>query len=67
MLRALGVQRLRLITNNPDKHAALGAAGLEVVELRCTGLYATRHNRAYLEAKRRLAGHALELPQASCW
>ena len=31
MLRALGVSRVRLITNNPDKVGQLGAAGVEVV------------------------------------
>ena len=31
MLRTLGVSRVRLITNNPDKVGQLGAAGVEVV------------------------------------
>ena len=45
MLRAMGVQRIRLITNNPDKVAKLECAGFEVVECRCTGTFVTPFNR----------------------
>ena len=31
MLEELGISRIRLLTNNPDKVAALGACGVEVV------------------------------------
>ncbi len=51
MLRALGVSRIRLLTNNPDKVAQLQAAGIEVAEVRRTGVYVTEANRAYLAAK----------------
>jgi GTP cyclohydrolase II len=47
----LGVERIRLITNNPDKVAQLTAAGIEVAEIRRTGVYVTDANRAYLQAK----------------
>ena len=51
MLQALGVERIRLMTNNPDKVAQLIAAGIDVAEIRRTGVYVTDTNRAYLQAK----------------
>jgi GTP cyclohydrolase II len=51
MLQALGVERIRLLTNNPDKVAQLRAAGIDVAEIRSTGVYVTEANRAYLQAK----------------
>jgi GTP cyclohydrolase II len=51
MLFALKVSRIRLLTNNPDKVAQLRAAGIEVVEVRRTGVFVTDANRAYLQAK----------------
>lgn len=61
MLRDLGVQSTRLMTNNPTKVDALGACGLTVVER--VPLIAPVHttNRAYLQAKQRKLGHLLEL------
>jgi len=53
MLQALGVNRIRLLTNNPDKVAQLQAAGIDVAEVRRTGVYVTDANRAYLQAKAR--------------
>jgi GTP cyclohydrolase II len=51
MLQALGVERIRLLTNNPDKVAQLTAAGIDVAEIRRTGVYVTDANRAYLQSK----------------
>ena len=59
MLLALGVRKLRLVTNNPAKARGLEACGLEVAEVLPTRVHATAHNRRYLEAKRLLAGHTL--------
>src|SRR5215218_5658514 len=57
MLRQLGVQRVRIFTNNPDKIAALRNAGLEVVsEERALGRK-TAENARYLASKRDRAGH----------
>lgn len=53
MLQALGISRIRLLTNNPDKAAQLEAAGIAVAEMRRTGVYVTEANRAYLAAKAR--------------
>ncbi len=61
MLVRLGVTRVRLMTNNPAKVAALQEAGLEVVsEHRVIGRR-NAHNLRYLAAKRDRAGHLLEL------
>jgi GTP cyclohydrolase II len=51
MLRALGVGRVRLLTNNPVKVEQLKANGIEVVESVPTGVHVNRHNWHYLQAK----------------
>lgn len=64
MLKALGVTRITLITNNPDKRAQLEALGIEVVAVRPTGVFSGRHNTRYLEAKVRHTHHTIVLPAA---
>ncbi len=59
MLRALGIDRVRLLTNNPAKVRGLEAAGVEVVERVAHQMPANPHNADYLEAKRRKSGHLL--------
>ena len=61
MLAKLGVTRLRLMTNNPAKIAALKEAGLDVVSDRRVIGRRSAHNLRYLAAKRDRAGHRLEL------
>jgi GTP cyclohydrolase II len=61
MLRAIGVQRIRLITSNPGKVAKLECAGIEVVECRRTGTFVMPFDRDYLAAKIALSGHTLRL------
>lgn len=65
MLRALGVARVTLLTNNPDKRAQLEALGVEVAAVRPTGVFHGRHNLRYLEAKVRHTRHTLVLPEGS--
>ncbi|MFC7536218.1 GTP cyclohydrolase II [Sphingomonas sp. GCM10030256] len=57
MLRALGVEAVRLLTNNPAKVAGLTGAGIEVVERVPHRLPPNPHNAAYLAAKRTRSGH----------
>jgi GTP cyclohydrolase II len=57
MLRALGIDRVRLLTNNPRKVAGLEAAGIAVVERVRHHMPANPHNADYLEIKRRKSGH----------
>lgn len=62
MLRALGLTRIRLLSNNPDKAEQLTELGIEVVERVPTGVYVTGENGRYLDAKARHAGHTLPVP-----
>lgn len=59
MLRALGVESVRLMTNNPAKVAALQAAGIPVVARVPHEAGRSEHNRLYLATKRDLMGHLL--------
>lgn len=61
MLRQLGVTRVRALTNNPEKIAALRAAGLEVVSDQRVVGRRTAENVRYLASKRDRAGHLIEL------
>jgi GTP cyclohydrolase II len=60
MLEELGVHRLRLITNNPDKIAQLEASGFSVSERVPLNPPSNRHNEHYIETKRTRAGHMSE-------
>jgi 3,4-dihydroxy 2-butanone 4-phosphate synthase/GTP cyclohydrolase II len=60
ILSALGVERVRLITNNPAKSEELTAHGIEVEERVALTIRRTPENVAYLETKRRRMGHLLE-------
>jgi GTP cyclohydrolase II len=64
MLDVLGVTTVDLLTNNPDKPAALRAAGVEVREVIPTGVYASAANVRYLAAKVEQTRHTIELPLA---
>jgi GTP cyclohydrolase II len=57
MLRALGVDRVRLLTNNPAKVAGLEKAGVAVAERVAHHMPANPHNADYLAAKREKSGH----------
>jgi 3,4-dihydroxy 2-butanone 4-phosphate synthase/GTP cyclohydrolase II len=61
ILRDLGVTRMRLMTNNPRKFAALSGFGLEVVERLPLEIEPTASSRDYLRAKREKLGHLLSL------
>lgn len=56
-LRELGVTRIRLLTNNPDKVAAMERGGIQVIERITLDAPMTEHNRDYLDTKRRFFGH----------
>ncbi len=55
----LGVRRLRLLTNNPRKIAALAGFGLEVVERVPLRVEPNPHNERYLRAKADKLGHLM--------
>ena len=60
ILSDLGVNRLRLITNNPRKIAGLGGYGLQVVDRVPLVMDAGLHNAFYLRTKRTKLGHLME-------
>jgi len=60
MLEALGVPRIRLLTNNPDKIAALAACGVEVVGREAHAFAPNGENDHYLATKAERFGHLLD-------
>ncbi|MEV6263377.1 bifunctional 3,4-dihydroxy-2-butanone-4-phosphate synthase/GTP cyclohydrolase II [Streptomyces sp. NPDC051784] len=65
ILRDLGVRSLRLMTNNPDKTAALVRYGLKVTGREPMPVQAGEHNLRYLRTKRDRMGHDLPWLDAS--
>ena len=59
ILSDLGIQRLRLITNNPRKIAGLGGYGLRVEDRVPLVIDPGNYNAAYLQTKRIKLGHLL--------
>ncbi|HSN41478.1 MAG TPA: GTP cyclohydrolase II [Burkholderiales bacterium] len=57
----LGVRKVRLMTNNPDKVAALEEYGLPVVERVAIEVPPRSANRNYLQTKRTKFGHLLSM------
>jgi GTP cyclohydrolase II len=64
MLRALGADRVRLLSNNPDKAVQLDRLGVRVTERIPTGVHVSEANVRYLAAKVSRAAHTLDLPPA---
>ncbi len=62
LLGALGLQRIRLMTNNPRKLDALRADGIEIVERVALESGRNPYNEKYLDAKASKLGHWLTLP-----
>lgn len=59
ILRALGVTKMRLITNNPVKRVGLEAYGLEIVDNVPMEIKPTVHNERYLHTKKERMNHNL--------
>ena len=57
MLKRLGVRRVRLLSNNPEKVAALERAGVEVVERVPCEVQPSEHAEEYLKTKKEKLGH----------
>ncbi len=64
ILSDLGVQRLRLITNNPRKIAGLGGYGLQVEDRVPLVMDPGLHNAAYLQTKQAKLGHLMDGPSS---
>ncbi|CAL9358192.1 MULTISPECIES: GTP cyclohydrolase II [Streptomyces] len=63
MLQALGVPRVRLLSNNPDKSEQLRRYGIDVVDVVPTGVFPNERNIRYLRAKVEQHGHSIEITQ----
>lgn len=59
MLRALGIDEVSLLTNNPQKVSGLEAAGIKVLQRISHQMAANPHNADYLATKRKRSGHLL--------
>ncbi len=57
ILRQLGVREARLISNNPDKVAALERAGIKVTERVSAEVEPYEHSANYLRTKKQKMGH----------
>jgi 3,4-dihydroxy 2-butanone 4-phosphate synthase/GTP cyclohydrolase II len=61
MMHALGLGRIRLITNNPIKRKGLEGYGIKVVENVPLVVEVNEHNKFYMETKRDKMGHFLNI------
>jgi 3,4-dihydroxy 2-butanone 4-phosphate synthase/GTP cyclohydrolase II len=59
ILRDLGIQKMKLISNNPKKRVGLIGYGLEVTENIGIEVSPNEHNAKYLETKRDKMGHEI--------
>ena len=61
ILRASGVNRMKLISNNPKKRTGLTGYGLEITETVPIEIDCNIHNEDYLKTKKDKMGHQLKL------
>ncbi len=59
ILRYLGANKLKLMSNNPRKRAGLKGYGIEIVDIVPIEVHPNTHNRKYLETKRDKLGHEI--------
>jgi 3,4-dihydroxy 2-butanone 4-phosphate synthase/GTP cyclohydrolase II len=59
ILRALKIEKIKLISNNPKKRAALNGYGLEITEAVPLIIEPNVHNAKYLQTKKNKMGHKL--------
>ena len=61
ILKHMGIENIRLITNNPSKVAAITHYGIHVLERIALSVEPTDENRAYLKTKQEKLGHLLAI------
>ena len=59
ILRSLGIKKIKLMSNNPQKRTGLMGYGLEIVENIAIEIDSNQHNEFYLKTKRDKMGHTL--------
>jgi len=57
MLKDLGLKKVKLLTNNPDKVSALSTCGIDIAERVAHAFPSNKHNEQYLETKKAKGGH----------
>ncbi|GAA1862214.1 3,4-dihydroxy-2-butanone-4-phosphate synthase [Brevibacterium marinum] len=62
ILRSIGLTRIRLLTNNPEKTRALESLGITIEAVVALEIPARPENSNYLNTKRRRMHHTLTLP-----
>ena len=61
ILRAAGIRKIRLMTNNPAKRVGLKGYGLEIVDRVPIIVSPNKNNESYLRVKREKMGHWLDV------
>ena len=61
ILHEIGIDRVRLMSNNPQKVEALTKGGIEVIELIACEAPPSPHALSYLRTKRKKMGHSLTI------
>ena len=61
VLADLGITQMRLMTNNPQKYAAMEGYGLQVVERVPLESRPTEYNEEYLQTKKEKMGHLIDV------
>lgn len=65
MLLALGVSRVALLSNNPDKARQLRRFGMTVTARVATGVHLSAANARYLATKAGIGAHTLDVPMSA--
>lgn len=60
IIKQLGLRRIRLMSNNPDKIAAVLRAGIEIVERVSIEVEPHENSLSYMKTKKEKMGHLLE-------
>jgi GTP cyclohydrolase II len=60
MLKSLGIEKVTLLTNNPNKIEQLRSYGIDVVNRETLVVGVSESNRAYLETKVERMGHSID-------
>lgn len=61
MLQAMGIEQIRLLSNNPKKSGELEQRGIKVEAVQKTGVFANKDNLIYLLAKSTVTSHTISL------
>lgn len=62
ILKDLGLHKIRIMSNNPDKIAALEESGMEIVERVPLQVHSSKQSEEYLKTKKEKMGHLLMFP-----